>query len=168
LLGTGVRISEALGLTWDCVDFDNDIISIRNIIVESKGVPRFQDYTKTEDSLRDIPMSNKIKEILFKIKNERSEYNILNLVFVSKMNKILYKVKIREILKRICKKIEIKEITPHVLRHTFATRMLETGVNIKVLSEILGHKNINITLDIYAHVLPSTKKETMKNIDEFI
>ena len=56
----------------------------------------------------------------------------------------------------------------NVLRHTFATRMLESNINIKILSEILGHKNIQMTLDIYAHVLPDTKKESISKTDNFI
>ena len=80
----------------------------------------------------------------------------------------MYKTNAREKLKTVCKKINIKEITPHSLRHTFATRMLESGANIKVVSDILGHKNIQITLNTYSHVLPDTKKETIKNIDVFL
>jgi integrase len=108
-------------------------------------------------------------DILHKIYNAQDKTkNILNLVFPSSKYKIAYKPCRRAQLKEICKKINISEITPHMLRHTFATRMLESGINVKVLSEILGHKNINITLNIYAHVLPSTMKEAMKNTDEFI
>lgn len=80
MLGTGVRISEALGLAWECVDFENDIINISNIIVEYKGVPRLQEYAKTEESVRDIPMSEKIKEILLKLRSNQEKSNMLNLV----------------------------------------------------------------------------------------
>ena len=114
-------------------------------------------------------MSDKIKEILLKISdNQQKKENNLNLVFASKKQKIIASGNAREKIKKICYKIKIAHINPHMFRHTFATRMLESNVNIKVLSEILGHKNIQITLDTYAHVLPDTKKENIKKIDNFL
>ena len=169
MLGTGVRISEALGLTWEYVDSGEEIIEIKNIVVESKGLPKMQSYPKAESSMRDIPISEKTNNILMKVRDSQDKSkNILNLVFPSNNYKLAYKGQIRAELKKICEKININEITPHILRHTFATRMLEKNCNIKVLSEILGHKNISITLDVYAHVLPSTKKENIKYIDAFL
>ena len=59
---------------------------------------------------------------------------------------------------------EFENATPHVLRHTFATRGLENGIPPKVMQELLGHTSITMTLDIYSHVLPDTKAEEMKKL----
>ena len=167
MLGTGVRISEALGLTWDCVDFNNEIIKIKNIVVELKGKPKLQNYPKTDTSIRDVPMSVKVKEIMLKLYDNKIT-NEFNVVFPSHGNKLNYTLVIRQKLDKISTILDMEEINPHMLRHTFATRMLEAGANIKVLSEILGHKNIQITLDTYAHVMPDTKKENIEKIDDFL
>ena len=97
MLGTGVRIGEALGLTWDSVDFEKENIRIKNVVVEINGVPKLQSYPKTESSVRDIPMSDKIKEILLKISdNQDKSKNNLSLVFVSKKQKIIVSGNARE------------------------------------------------------------------------
>ena len=56
-------------------------------------------------------------------------------------------------------------LTPHILRHTFATRAIERGIPPKVVQELLGHSSITMTLDLYTHVLPQTKAEEMKKLD---
>ena len=56
-------------------------------------------------------------------------------------------------------------LTPHILRHTFATRAIERGIPPKVVQELLGHSSITITLDLYTHVLPQTKAEEIKKLD---
>lgn len=104
MLGTGVRISEALGLMWDCVDFNEEIIKIKNIVIESKGTPKIQNYPKAEASLRDIPINPKTNNLLLKIHNKQEKSkNTLNLVFPSKNYKIAYKVNFRAELKKFAK-----------------------------------------------------------------
>lgn len=163
LLGTGVRISEALGLTWDCIDFIDDTIAIKQISVRTKGGLYLQSYSKTVSSMRSIPISEKIKNILVQQKQNSSKF-----VFESIHGNMCSHSVISTKLANIFKGLKITPISIHGLRHTFATRMLEAGCNIKVLSTILGHKNIQITLDTYAHVLPDEKKENMLKIDEFL
>lgn len=60
------------------------------------------------------------------------------------------------------------KITPHTLRHTFATRGLEKGIPPKVMQELLGHTNISMTMDIYSHVLPDTKADEMQKLAEIL
>ena len=170
MLGTGVRIGEAIGLTWDCIDFEEEIILIKNTVVAIKGIPKLQNYAKSNSSVRNIPMSAKVKKILIELKkiNNMNE-NPLNLVFAAKnKHTIRCAVTTRATLGKISNILNIVRVNPHMLRHTFATRMLESNVNIKILSEVLGHKNIQITLDKYAHVLPDTKKDNINKIDNFL
>ena len=74
---------------------------------------------------------------------------------------------IRREMGRIAEKIKIKtHLTPHVLRHSFATRMIEKGANVKALSNILGHAKVQMTLDIYTDVMQDFKKDTINLLDE--
>ena len=69
---------------------------------------------------------------------------------------------------RLLKRLQIPHKGFHSLRHTFATRALEIGVDVKTLSEILGHKNANVTLQRYAHSMPEHKKEVMNKIGKLL
>ena len=83
-------------------------------------------------------------------------------VFPSINNGILMTRNINRAFKDILKKAGLPdELNVHTLRHTFATRLLEKGANIKAVSEILGHASVQITLDIYSHALPNLKKDTV-------
>ena len=74
-----------------------------------------------------------------------------------------FRCKYREILKEA----GLKAYTVHTLRHTFATRALEAGIPIKVVSEILGHASVQITMDTYSHVLPDLQSEAMNRIADY-
>ena len=75
---------------------------------------------------------------------------------------------LRRTFNRLIKKAEVKKITFHALRHTHATWLLSKGINIKVISERLGHSNIKVTLDVYSHVLPTMQEEAVKQIDNLL
>jgi integrase len=75
---------------------------------------------------------------------------------------------IRRTFKRIIKMADVPDIRFHDLRHTHATLLLSNGVNVKVISERLGHSNIKVTLDTYSHVLPSMQEEVARKLDEII
>jgi len=168
MLGTGARVGEITSLSWDCVDFEKDAIKIARTTTRSKKGTIIKNHPKTDAGLRDIPMTGSIKEIFAALHGNRKE-NALGLVFPSShTGKVKNLQTIGRRLKNICKEIGIPEIHNHTCRHTFATRMLEAGANIKVLSEILGHKNIQMTLDIYSHVLPENRKENILKIEIFI
>ena len=183
-LHTGVRIGELLGIQWDDVDFDKRTIQI------NKQVNRMKDYsdnakaktrlgiqysTKTASSCRLISMSEPLAEKLAQYKDiqqaERqlwgSKYNNLNMVFArwdgNYMDPATFRDKYREILRGA----GLKRLTVHALRHTFATRALEAGIPIKVVSKLLGHTSIEITMDTYSHVLPELQNEAVNRIAEY-
>lgn len=183
-LHTGVRIGELLGIQWDDIDFDKKTIQI------NKQVNRMKDYsenakaktrlgiqysTKTDSSCRLISMSEPLAEKLAQYKEmqqaERElwgdKYINLNMVFArwdgNYMDPATFRAKYRELLKGA----GLKPFTVHALRHTFATRALEAGIPIKVVSKLLGHTSIEITMDTYSHVLPELQSEAVNRIAEY-
>ena len=167
-LYTGLRIGELLALTWRDVDFANGAILISKSCHDCWKNGRYQKITetpKTENSKRYIPLP---KVLLVKLKalHKRSVCEYV----VCVRNK-LYGAEVRSYQKtfeRLLKKIDIPHKGFHSLRHTFATRALEVGMDVKTLSEILGHGNPAITLKRYAHSLMEYKTEMMNRLGKFI
>lgn len=92
-----------------------------------------------------------------------------NLIFTSAEGKAIWDTCIRKDINNIVEKIQqdgidFKPLTPHCLRHSFATRGLERGIKPRVMQSILGHTSLAMTMDLYSHVLPDTKQEEMKKI----
>lgn len=187
MLQTGMRVGEASGLTWDCVDFNNNIITVDKTLATSAGrdkngkkigrYPRFH-KPKTKDGDRIIPMTRRAKEILLIQKEKDNNLNKIiqpltgfeNLVFVSYVNKPIYDDCIRRMLKKIFTELEKKDsdfpdLYPHILRHTFATRCVEKGMDLKTLQTIMGHSDFSITLNVYAHTTNETLFSEMKKFE---
>ena len=184
-LFTGVRLGELLGITWKDIDFTKKTISI------SKQVNRLKDYsenakaktrlgiqedTKTKTSNRVISISDILAERLKEYKQNQEEhikqwgdiYQNLGMVLAREDGYYIDPSTFRDNYKAILNKAGLKSYTFHALRHTFATRALEAGVPIKVVSKILGHASVQITMDTYMHVLPELQSEAMNRIAEFI
>lgn len=189
-LGTGMRSGELRALEWEDIDFASRIIHITGTLKFHKGVGYIKDTPKTATSKRDIPMLDEVYRVLEEQKKEQTQMRTLlgdkwqpaagleNLVFTSQYHRKAYGIPIGDAalnvdLKGIVEKIHeagisFEPITPHTLRHTFATRGLEKGIPPKVMQELLGHTSITMTMDIYSHVLPDTKaKEIQKLADVF-
>lgn len=183
-LETGMRTGELTGLQWDDVDFSNRVIHVRHSLCyfRSDGKYIFEMHdTKTKNGRRDIPMTVKaygaLKEqymkkmsIVNKGVEPLAEYK--NLVFVTKNNRptttFILSESLRGILQNINKKSEVEfpKVTPHCLRHTFATRCVEAGMQPKSLQKILGHGTLQMTMDLYCHVMPDTLTAEMLKFEE--
>lgn len=115
---------------------------------------------KTDDSIREIPMNKKIYEILQPMKKlYNKEYFVL-----SGTTKALEPRRYQKNFKFILKECKIRKHKFHILRHTFATECIEVGMDIKSLSEVLGHANINITLKTYVHSSNKMKKKYLEKL----
>ncbi|WHH58440.1 site-specific integrase [Petroclostridium sp. X23] len=171
LLETGLRIGEALALIKDNVSLEDEEITIANTAhrirnYEGTGLKTKINIgdVKTDSGYRKVPLTSKAYNIL----EHRLEVTKSEFVFCANNGSILQERNVRRTIDRIKKDTKLKDMTAHTLRHTFATRMLEAGLPLKVASEILGHKSIQITADIYMHVLPNTKKDAIKKLENFI
>lgn len=184
-LYTGLRRGELLALTWNDVDFKNRTLTVnkqlnrlRNFDSNSttKTSLTISNYTKSSVE-RKIALPSAIIEMLEnykdnEIKNRQSLgglYSEHNLIFCYENGEPLDINVLPRFFKKLLKKAKIKSTKFHTIRHTFATRALEAGVPVKVVSQILGHANISITLDTYSHVLSELQDEAMQTItDKFL
>lgn len=162
-LYTGIRLGELLALTWDDVEFNNKLLHIKKTSYTSKVNGKntiIIDKPKTKKSNRIIPIPDKLL-VLLQIQKRASSSNY---IITTKQNKMVETRSYQRTFESILSKCGIKHYNFHCLRHTFATRALELGMDIKTLSEILGHTNVAITLNRYAHSLLEYKIQEMNKI----
>lgn len=166
-LHTGMRIGEICALSWDNIDFSNNIIHVRSTIArvrddtsEKSNSKLILDTPKTLASIRDIPISTYLLTFLSQMKKHAKSSFVVSdkLSFVSPRT---YEYRFHKILKEC----GLPSINYHALRHTFATRCIEAGVDVKSLSEILGHANVGITLNTYVHSSIEMKRQQLEKMD---
>ncbi len=163
-LTSGMRKGELLGLKWDDVDTKQGIISVKRTVVWANRSLFLKDIPKTESSIRTIQIPEQtVKEL--KKWQLACPANNLNLVFPSpKTNGILYPNSLDKQFLKTVKEAGVSRISFHGLRHTFATTLLSSNVNPKIVQEMLGHATIKTTMDTYSHVLPNMQKEAAKQL----
>ena len=164
-LYTGIRLGELLALTWDDIDFHERKLSITktlNTIKQDGKWTLHVDTPKTIKSNRVIPIPKQLLQKLKVLKKQsKSKY-----IITTRNNTMVDNRSYQATYSRILKKLNIKHRNFHSIRHTFATHALEFGMDIKALSEILGHNNATITLNIYCHSLFSYKQEMIDKLEK--
>lgn len=175
ILQTGLRTSELRGLKWEDVDFKNRILHIRrNVTYDSYNAKFIEGELKTKSGRRDIPITKTALDILETIKCGR-ESKKNKVIFLEFSDYIFLNIKGKlspgsgydKCLRIICEKAGIERISMHTLRHTFATRCIESGMKPKTLQKILGHANISMTMDLYVHVTDDEKEKEMNKFSDF-
>lgn len=179
-LGTGMRKGELLALTWDDVDFNNDTVHVNKTQTKINGKNAKERLIptapKTKCSYRHIPLLPRLIAMLKEIQEKQAIGKIIyqddyidnNLVFSTCNGKPIFPTTLDLIFRNIINEAGIEGIHIHCLRHTFATRGLENGIELKVMQELLGHSSLKLTADLYTHVLPNTKKDSIMKLSDTI
>lgn len=174
-LYTGLRRGEVLSLTWDDVDIEGCTVNV------NKSLGRIKTYNETEKKTRlavSDPKTSSGKRIipivdcLIPLLKEQRKYiskqigtNKLNLVFPSENGGYIDPGNYNRKFYKIIKEMGIPKANPHSLRHSFATRALEAGVDLKTTQELLGHSSIDITANLYTHALMEHKRHEVRKLD---
>ena len=161
-LSTGMRIGEICGLLWSDIDVENGIIKVRRTVQRIyviDGVTRHTeiliDTPKTKNSIRDMPMTTE----LYKISKPRKKRVNNDFYVITNEAKPTEPRTYRNYYERLIKRLGIQKLKFHGLRHSFATRCIESKCDYKTVSVILGHSNISTTLNLYVHPNMEQKKK---------
>ena len=159
-LYSGIRIGELCALRWEDVDFKKNCLTINKTIQrvyikdKDKNISKVIITTpKTKNANREIPINKDFLEILKKVKSDKKHY------ILTGNEKYVEPRTYRKYFNKILDELKIKHFNFHSLRHTFATNCISLGVDYKTVSELLGHANVNITLNLYVHPRYSQKKK---------
>lgn len=193
MLGTGARIGEILGLRWEDCDFTQNIIDINHNLIyrqqESGKMELHITTPKTRAGTRIIPMFSDVRAALLQIRlkhmeegfNEREVDGYTNFIFKNRFGEMLNPHVINRALERIIRDCNAEEteraeqerrepvllphFSAHNLRHTFCTRLCENETNLKVIQEIMGHRNIETTMDVYNEATKEKKMSSFANLE---
>ena len=193
LLGTGCRIGEALGLRWDDLDYERRTININHSLVyypvgENRSSIQHISKPKTDAGIRTIPMLDAVKDAFEMLREEQKESGwsdveidgMTGFVFCSRFGNVPNPQSVNRAIKRIIadynegeeaasKKqhrnaVLLPDFSAHNLRHTFCTRLCEKETNLKVIQSVMGHKDIQTTMDIYAEATEQKKQESFERL----
>ncbi|MCU4814000.1 site-specific integrase [Bacillus cereus] len=168
---TGMRQGEILGLRWKDIDFENNRIFVRQTLSE-RGELKYGAKTKTSIRTIHIPkilveeLKTHRKFVEYEKEKAGDKYTDLDLVLPSKYGKPLDSRSIRRSFYNVTEKLGLPRIRFHDLRHTHATLLIQQNVNVKLISERLGHADIGTTLNTYSHVLPDMQRSVAEKLDE--
>lgn len=169
-LYTGLRIGEICALTWADILIEEQCLYIHQTMqrIQVKGNPEKKTTVvisppKSDCSIRMIPVPDEISQLLRMLRKQDNAYLLTGMVhsYVEPRN-------MENRFKAVTRKCDISDVNFHALRHTFATRCVELGFDVKSLSEILGHASVNITMNRYVHPSMELKQKNMNLLSELL
>lgn len=162
---TGLRIGELCALKWSDINFNAKLLNINKTMIRTytkeDGSKLHITPPKTRSSLRTIPLNSWIMQYANLLQGKDDHYILTNRENHIEPNKY------RLYYNKLLKKLELPHLTFHALRHTFATRCIECGCDYKSLSELLGHSNVSITMNIYVHPQMELKRKCVELLSDY-
>ena len=159
-LYSGIRIGELCSLKWNDIDFKKGILTVNKTIQRIYVKDKENNISKiiitapkTKNANREIPINKNFLEVLKQLKSSNNDY------ILTGTDKFIEPRTYRKYFNKVLKETKIKHFNFHSLRHTFATNCISLGIDYKTVSELLGHANVNITLNLYVHPRLSQKKK---------
>ena len=165
-LCTGMRIGEVCALKWEDVDFTQKTITVKHTVgrvynCELKSTEMIHSSPKTKKSCREIPLSKPLFQVLKEIRKQSQSSYVVGTSLQSKEPRSY-----RDYFSRLLKRLNIPHLAFHGLRHTFATRCIESQCDYKTVSVILGHSNVATTLNLYVHPNLDQKKRCIDRMNK--
>ena len=160
-----MRMGEINALKPEDIDFIDGFVHVRRTVGRGMNSrPYLKEGAKTEAGVRDIPIGKLLEPVLKEALREMQP-NPEGLIFYDHVKKsIISTSQVNCLFRRICEKAGLELTGQHALRHTFATRCVEGGADIKSLSEILGHADVSVTLGRYVHPSMEQKKQAIEKM----
>lgn len=167
LARTGVRIGELLALRWDDIDMNKKAVHVRRAVSDTRTKGRLIDDPKTQSSIRMIPVGASVIAALQEWRKEQLQEKLAcgskwadedNAVFTMAFGSRMRQEWVSRRLKVAAQKAEIEYISPHILRHTYASLLIESGVELKTVQELMGHTTSRMVMEIYAHSNDDAKR----------
>nr|WP_238333108.1 tyrosine-type recombinase/integrase [Brevibacillus laterosporus] len=177
LARTGLRIGEALALTWDDIDLEAKIITVSKTLVYPLNSTPYLSTPKTKNSDRTVKLDEATVKLMKRHRINQKEVCLMyenykptkeNIIFHQQDGRWLRTNVVREHFKEVCKRANVPVLSPHALRHTHAVHLLESGVNIKYVSERLGHASVKVTADTYLHVTKKIEDDALNLYERYL
>lgn len=197
MANTGMRVGEITGLRWNDIDLDEGIIRVNHTLVyynhrDEKGCYFSINTPKTKAGEREIPMTEGVKQAFIMEREYQQEAEIENrshidgyddFIFVNRFGDVQNQCNLNKAIRRMMRDcndeilekygadsnpVLLPRFSCHILRHTFATRLCESGVNLKVIQDVLGHADVSTTMDIYVDVTNALKKREIAAFDDYM
>lgn len=197
MLSTGLRVGEITGLRWSDIDLDAGTINVNHTLVYYNHRDENRCYysintPKTKAGVREIPMTEPVKEAFRMERTYQEEIGVKSVshidgyrdfIFLNRFGEVLNQSSLNKALKRIMRDCNMQQLeshsgdgkpvllpnfTCHILRHTFATRACESGINLKAVQSILGHADISTTLNIYVSATSEMKQREISAFNAYL
>ena len=197
MANTGMRVGEITGLRWNDIDLDEGIIRVNHTLVyynhrDEKGCYFSINTPKTKAGEREIPMTEGVKQAFRMEREYQQEAEIESrshidgyddFIFVNRFGDVQNQCNLNKAIRRMMRDcndeilekygadsnpVLLPRFSCHILRHTFATRLCESGVNLKVIQDVLGHADVSTTMDIYVDVTNALKKREIAAFDDYM